>query len=150
MGIPVGIVLFGEYFTVAMEEKVLPIEVWRWGQYFGPVCLRFFLTKIYFFVKKITFFIFDVFVSDFHKNHFVKKIIFESKMKSYFQQILSKSIFFKTQTMCLFSKMIFIMVNKHKTTLDFFQNLYKIIYFFKIDFFKKIYFILISNKRTHQ
>jgi hypothetical protein len=36
MGIPVGIVLFGEYFTVEMEEKVLPIEVWRWGQYFIP------------------------------------------------------------------------------------------------------------------
>ena len=66
-----------------------------------------------------------MFVLDFHKNHFVKKIIFEFKIKSYFQLILSKSIFLKTWIMRLFSKIIFIIVNKHKTTLNFFQNFYK-------------------------
>jgi hypothetical protein len=53
----------------------------------APFVQEFLAKKSIFFSKKITFFILLVFVSDFSKNHFSKKIIFFFKMKSYFQQL---------------------------------------------------------------
>jgi hypothetical protein len=70
-----------EFEVNMFDGRHMSVDSWYIKRcvYFG-----FFWEKIFFFLKKIHFIILLVFVIDFFKNYFFKKIIFNPKMKSYF------------------------------------------------------------------
>jgi hypothetical protein len=66
-----------------MFHNSKPISPDLGGKNYGCVCFAFFQEKIYFFLKIIHFEVLVVFVVDFLKNHFLKRIIFNPKCRNF-------------------------------------------------------------------